>query len=75
MAELRDGNSSRKEGLTFAEGTAGKRDTLQEDVCRDKKLTQPQIEANHKRLKTGGRTGNLMIRTIDIARAKAKIGL
>ena len=64
----------------------GYRSHIQRKGCRYKKLTQPQIEANRKRSKTRSRVehifgiqkmraGNLMIRTIGIARAKAKIGL
>ena len=52
---------------------------------RDKKLTQPQIEANHQPWKTDRRVepifgiqqmgaGNLMIGTRGLARVKGKIG-
>lgn len=64
----------------------GFRDNIQRKGCRYKKLTQCQIEANHKRSKTRSRVehifgiqtmraGSLIIRTIGIVRAKAKIGL
>jgi IS5 family transposase len=64
----------------------GFRGHLQKKGCRNKKLTQRQIDANHKRAKTRSRVehifgvqavraGSLIIRTIGIARAKAKIGL
>ena len=86
--ELRAENNSRQDGA------ASKRDPLREDGYyghiqptggRDKKLTQPQLEANHQPWKTGSRVepifgiqqmgaGNLMIGTRSLARAKAKIG-
>ena len=64
----------------------GYRGHIQRKGCRYKKLTQPQIEANHKPSKTRSRVehifgiqkmraGNLIIPTIGIARTKAKIGL
>ena len=56
--ELRAENNSRQDGWAdSADGSASKRDTLKEDGyrghiqptgCRDKKLTQPQIEADHQ---------------------------
>ncbi|AQT69210.1 Transposase DDE domain protein [Anaerohalosphaera lusitana] len=62
----------------------GYRGHIQRKGCRYKKLTQRQIEANYKRSKTRSRVehvfgiqkmraGNLIIRTIGIARAKTKI--
>jgi len=63
--ELRAENNSRQDGWAdSADGSASKRETLQEDGYRghiqptggrDKKLTQPQIEANHQPWKTGRR--------------------
>ena len=63
--ELRAENNSRQDGWAdSADGSASKRETLQEDGCRghiqptggrDKKLTQPQIAANHQPWKTGRR--------------------
>jgi len=92
---LDENNSSKDVWADSAYGSAEKRETLKEDGyrshiqrkgCRYKKLTQPQIEANHKPSKTRSRVehilgiqkmraGNLIRRTIGIARAKAKIGL
>ena len=59
---------------------------IQHKGCRHKKLTQRQIDGNYKRSKIRSRiehifgvqamrAGSLLIRTIGIARAKAKIGL
>ena len=59
---------------------------IQHKGCRYKKLTQRQIDGNYKRAKVRSRVehifgvqtmraGNLLIRTIGIVRAKAKIGL
>jgi len=54
--------AARMGGLTRLMGRRQKRDALKEDGCRghiqptggrDKKLTQPQIAANHQRWKTG----------------------
>jgi len=64
----------------------GYRGRIQRKGCRYKKLTKRQIEANHKRSKTRSRVehifgvqkmraGNLIMRSIGIVRAKAKIGL
>ena len=64
----------------------GLRGHIQLKGCRYKKLTQRQIEGNYKRAKVRSRVehifgvqtmraGSLIIRTIGIARAKAKIGL
>lgn len=92
---LDENNSSRDVWADSAYGSAEKRDAIKEQGfrdniqrkgCRYKKLTQRQIEANHKRSKTRSRVehifgiqtmraGSLIIRTIGIARAKAKIGL
>jgi len=92
---LDENNSSKDVWADPAYGSEEKRETLKEDGyrshiqrkgCRYKKLTQPQIEANHKPSKTRSRVehifgiqkmraGNLIIPTIGIARTKAKIGL
>jgi len=92
---LDDDNSSRDVWADSAYGSAEKRDILEEEGyrdhiqrkgCRNKKLTQRQIDANYKRSKTRSRVehvfgvqtmraGSLIIRTIGIARAIAKIGL
>ena len=64
----------------------GFRGHIQLKGCRHKKLTQRQIDGNYKRAKIRSRVehifgvqtmraGNLIIRTVGIARAKAKIGL
>ena len=62
------------------------REHLQRKGCRNKKLTQRELKGNHTRSKVRSRVehifgvqaqraGNLILRTIGIARAKAKIGL
>ena len=86
--ELRAENNSRQDG------SASKRDPLKEDGDyghiqptggRDKKLTQPQLEANHQPWKTDSRVepifgiqqlgaGNLKIGTRGLATATGKIG-
>ena len=64
----------------------GFRGHLQRKGCRYKKLTQRRIQGNHKRAKVRSRVehifgiqamraGSLLIRTIGVVRAKAKIGL
>lgn len=64
----------------------GFRGHIQRKGCRYKKLTQQQIDGNYKRAKIRSRVehifgvqtmraGSLIIRTVGIARAKAKIGL
>ena len=64
----------------------GFRGNIQHKGCRYKKLTQRQIDGNYKRSKVRSRVehifgvqtmraGNLLIRTIGVVRAKAKIGL
>jgi IS5 family transposase len=64
----------------------GFRGHIQHKGCRHKKLTQRQIDGNYKRSKIRSRiehifgvqamrAGSLLIRTIGVARAKAKIGL
>jgi len=64
----------------------GFRDNIQRKGCRYKKLSKRQIDGNYKRAKVRCRVehvfgvqtmraGSLIIRTIGIARAKAKIGL
>jgi len=64
----------------------GFRGHIQYKGCRYKKLTQRQIDGNYKRSKVRSRVehifgvqtmraGNLLIRTIGVVRAKAKIGL
>ena len=64
----------------------GFRGHIQRKGCRYKKLTQRQIDGNYKRAKIRSRVehifgvqtmraGDLIIRTVGIARAKAKIGL
>lgn len=64
----------------------GFRGHIQRKGCRYKKLTPRQIEANHKRSKTRSRVehvfgiqtmraGSLILRSIGMVRAKAKIGL
>jgi IS5 family transposase len=94
--ELLDENNSSKD--VWADSAYGSADTrealeqsgfrghIQRKGCRYKKLTQRQIEANHKRSKTRSRVehvfgiqtmraGSLIIRSIGMVRAKAKIGL
>ena len=86
--QLRAENNSRQDGA------ASKRDPLREDGYyghiqptggRDKKLPQPQLEANHQPWKTDSRvepifgiqqlgTGNLKIGARGLARATGKIG-
>ena len=62
------------------------REHIQRKGCRNKKLTQRELKGNHTRSKVRSRVehifgvqaqraGNLILRTIGIARAKAKIGL
>ena len=62
------------------------REHIQRKSCRNKKLTQRELKGNHTRSKVRSRVehifgvqaqraGNLILRTIGIARAKAKIGL
>lgn len=62
------------------------REHIQRKGYRNKKLTQRELKGNHTRSKTRSRVehifgvqaqraGNLILRTIGIARAKAKIGL
>ena len=64
----------------------GFREHLQRKGCRNKKLTKWEIQGNHTRSKIRSRVehvfgvqtqkaGNLILRTIGIARANAKIGL
>ena len=64
----------------------GFRSHIQRKGCRYKKLTQRQIQGNYNRAKIRSRVehifgvqamraGNLLIRTIGLVRAKAKIGL
>jgi len=92
---LDENNSSKDVWADSAYGSADKRAALeqggfrghiQRKGCRYKKLTQRQIEANHKRSKTRSRVehvfgiqtmraGSLIIRSIGMIRAKAKIGL
>lgn len=92
---LDENNSSKAVWADSAYGSADKREALeasgfrghiQRKGCRYKKLTQRQIEANHKRSKTRSRVehvfgiqtmraGSLIIRSIGMVRAKAKIGL
>lgn len=92
---LDENNSSKDVWADSAYGSANKREALeasgfrghiQRKGCRYKKLTQRQIEANHKRSKTRSRVehvfgiqamraGSLIIRSIGMVRAKAKIGL
>ena len=93
--ELRAENNSRQDGWAdSADGSASKRDTLKEDGYRghiqptggrDKKLTQPQIEADHQPWKTSRQVepifriqqigaSNLMIGSRGLARTKGKIG-
>jgi transposase, IS5 family len=88
-------NSSKDVWADSAYGSTKKRETIKEQGfrghiqikgCRNKKLTQRQIDGNYKRAKIRSkvehifgiqtmRAGNLIIRTIGIARAKVKIGL
>jgi transposase, IS5 family len=88
-------NSSKDVWADSAYGSREKRATIKEQGfrghiqikgCRNKTLTQRQIDGNYKRAKIRSRVehifgiqtmraGNLIIRTIGIARAKAKIGL
>ena len=65
---LDENNSSKDVWADSAYGSAEKRETLKEDGCRghiqptggrDKKLTQPQIEANHQPWKTGRRVESI----------------
>lgn len=76
------GSADKREALE----ASGFRGHIQRKGCRYKKLARRQIEANHKRSKTRSRVehvfgiqtmraGSLIIRSIGIARAKAKIGL
>ena len=87
--------AARVGGLTrlMVDRSASKRDSLKEDSYRghmqptggrDKKLAQPQIEANHQPWKTDRRVepifgiqqmgaGNWMIGSRDLARVKGKI--
>ena len=62
------------------------REHIQRKGCRNKKLTQRELKGNHTRSKVRSRVehifgvqtqraGSLILRTIGIARAKAKIGL
>jgi len=62
------------------------REHIQRKGCRNKKLTQRELKGNHTRSKVRSRVehifgvqtqraGNLILRTIGVARAKAKIGL
>ena len=88
--------AARVGGLTrlMVDRSASKRDPLKEDSYRghmqptggrDKKLTQPQIEADHQRWKTSRQVepifgiqqmgaSNLMIGSRGLARTKGKIG-
>jgi len=93
--ELRAENNSRQDvWADSTDGSTDTRDPLKEDGYRghiqptggrDKKLTQPQIEANHQPWKTHSRVepilgiqqmgaGNLKIGTRGLDRAKAKSG-
>lgn len=92
---LDENNSSKDVWADSAYDSADKREALeasgfrgqiQRKGCRYKKLTQRQIEANHKRSQTRSRVehvfgiqtmraGSLIIRSIGMVRAKAKIGL
>lgn len=65
---------------------AGLRNRIHNKGCRNQKLSEQQVDSNHKKSKIRCRiehvfgvqvmrAGNLIIRTIGIIRAKAKIGL